>query len=53
MAPSAVETTTKTEPTLRFHVGSGEYKDLNTITYKKEDELNGGNGFEAAKVTKA
>ncbi|RMJ28402.1 Alpha-ketoglutarate-dependent taurine dioxygenase [Aspergillus sp. HF37] len=52
MAHSALETTTQTAPTtasLRFHVGSGDYKELAAVSYEKEAETKGGLGFNGAK----
>jgi len=54
MAPSATETITvpaqtAPKPTLKVTGGIGPYKELAPVTYEKEAELNGKDGFEAAK----
>ncbi len=52
MAPSAIETTTESrqEPTLRLKADTGTYKVLAPTSIDRDAELNGKDGFKAAKV---
>lgn len=55
MAPSAVETTslvdrTNESPKLNLTGGVGAYKELAPVSYEKEAEEKGRDGFSAAKV---
>lgn len=57
MAPSATETVAQTqtvEPTLKLHStvgGGGNYKSFESRSYDKKAELEGKEGFTAAKVS--
>lgn len=51
MAPSATETATiPSRPVVTLTTNTGPYKELAPIGYEKEAELEGKNGFHAAKV---
>lgn len=55
MAPSATETVTVTQPTLRLHStqsGTGDYKQLQPHSFDKEAEEGKKEGFSAATVSK-
>ncbi|KAH6681182.1 alpha-ketoglutarate-dependent sulfonate dioxygenase [Plectosphaerella plurivora] len=50
MAPSATETVTLEKQTQNLRLDSGNpYKELSPVTFQKETETKGGEGFEAAK----
>lgn len=54
MAPSATETVTAEPLTQRFRLNAsatGPYKELSPVSYQ-ETETKGGDGFEAAKVSR-
>lgn len=55
MAPSATESYTlakQAEQKLRLYAqANGDYKELSPVTFQKETEEKGADGFEAAKVS--
>jgi sulfonate dioxygenase len=50
MAPSATETTTLPSHPVTLTTNSGPYKELAPIGFEKDVELEGKDGFEAAKA---